>query len=78
MIIGIKVMYSCRLCGVLRAEVEVPERGEQEGVVEWVGETLARRIGNDHERRSPDCGATAIDEVWIPANAEGIGRPVKH
>lgn len=62
----IEVLYSCRLCGVKKAPVSVRERRESESVPFWVGEVVATIITEDHDKRSPACGAEVIDEVFIP------------
>jgi len=72
----IRCMYSCRLCGIQKASLDVPARGDDEEVGHWVGETCARAIGEDHAKRSPGCSAQKIDEVWIPINgAPRVGDP---
>ena len=70
----IAVHYTCRMCGVEDAIVNVRARGEEQDVVNWLQETCARAIYNDHIARSPQCPATSISEVKIPiAGADKIG-----
>lgn len=71
---NITVMYTCHLCGIVKAKVWVPERG-QEDVIAFT-ERTALLCGQDHDARSPKCQAGKLD-LWIPvpAGAERIGEP---
>lgn len=72
----IEVRYSCVACGVQRATVAVPARGEEDVVV-WVKDVMAPAIGEDHAARSPFCSSRTMSEVLIPiTGAEKVGGPV--
>jgi hypothetical protein len=72
----IKVLYSCVLCGIHRAEVSVPER-TNEDVVYWVQTIVGNQIKQDHTSRSPECRATSVQDLMIPiSGVEKIGGPV--
>jgi hypothetical protein len=71
----VKVQYLCP-CVDDWVEVEVPERQPALGVVPWVEQVVASRIGQDHAARSPRCARTTIDQVRIPVlpGTQDIGR----
>lgn len=74
-----KISYTCLPCGAVNVELEVPDRGA-ESVVEWMKKTVVTKIAEDHQQRSPRCGASTITEVRIPLNegSDGVGKPTKH
>lgn len=74
-----KVKYSCGECGINKVDVDVPARGRAVDVVFWVQEVVARRIGDDHQKRSPDCKAKTIQNLMIPISDddEFIGQEKK-
>lgn len=73
----ITVMYSCFGCGVVKEKLEVPAR-EDEGVLTWTNLTV-RRIADAHRREHPDCQATTLSELMIPATGRSkIGGPVEN
>ena len=74
--VTIRCMYSCLQCGIVKAPVDVPVRGEDEDMGHWVSETVGWAIKRDHDQRSPACGATKIDQVWIPLSGrDKVGGP---
>lgn len=54
----ITVKYSCNQCGLVKREVGVPIRREDEDVVHWVEQTVGRAVKRDHNAVSPHCTAT--------------------
>ena len=74
------VRYSCFACGVHHAEIEVPDREHDEPVVHWVGETVARVVGEDHQARYPKCREEKLSELEIPfpPGTDKLGAPVKN
>lgn len=67
--------YTCGLCGVVRAKVEVEERGEED-VIEWTTKVMTPALVRDHEMRSPNCHPKKFTEVYIPiTGAKKIGGP---
>lgn len=67
--------YSCPLCGVLKAEVDVPARGEED-VIAWMDRTILV-LAVDHARRSPDCHPDKLVDVMIPLDGtDRVGGPV--
>jgi hypothetical protein len=62
---AIQVKYSCFKCGINRVLVAVPAR-QDEDVVEWMNKVCAPALSADHDRRSPHCRITKLDEVMIP------------
>lgn len=71
--VTIAVKYSCVGCGLVRAEAVVPAR-EEEGVVEWVEQTI-RRVAADHARRSSWCVGILTDLMIPITGVEKIGGP---
>jgi hypothetical protein len=61
---AIQCEYSCKQCGIKRQKVTVPARGEED-VIAWL-DSAAMAMSRDHDRRSPLCRITKLDEVWIP------------
>lgn len=59
------VKYSCFPCGVRRADLEVPARGDEDVLV-WMQAT-AHRIAQAHRLACPTCRHHQIDELLIPA-----------
>ena len=69
---AIQCKYSCFKCGIIKRVITVPSR-EEEDVKTWMDAT-ALLISRDHDRHSPGCVITKLDEVWIPVEgAEKIG-----
>lgn len=67
--------YSCALCGLRRAQVRVPARGE-ESILDWVNKVAAVAISQDHAQRSPNCPSREMSELMIPiSGAEKVGGP---
>ena len=75
----IQILYSCHLCGVVKARLDVVERSSGEDVLRWM-DKVSEAIGADHAGRSPSCGATKISEVWIPVpdGTQNVGQRVKN
>ena len=68
MTLSITCKYSCFQCGIQRQDVVVSAR-EGENVVEWLEKVCAPALSRDHDRRSPHCHITKLDEVMIPIPA---------
>ena len=78
LLMTVTVKYSCHVCGLVKAELEVAARGAEQDVVAWV-EGLRPQLGADHLRRSPGCTAAAADlYIPLPAGAARIGDPTAH
>lgn len=72
----IDCMYSCTVCGIVKAHVKVRLREEAENVVDWLQKVATPAFVADHERRSPDCRPTFFADVYIPiSGAKFIGGP---
>ena len=70
----IRCFYSCPLCGLKKAAVEVQARGSED-VVAWMDATI-RTIAADHRRRSPLCRPVQLHDLMIPIHgSEKIGGP---
>lgn len=71
---AIQVKYSCFKCGINRVLVTIPAR-QDEDVVAWMNNVCAPALSRDHDRRSPHCRITTLDEVMIPLfeDSEKIG-----
>lgn len=59
------IKYSCFPCGVRRADLAVPARGDED-VVTWMRAT-ADRVAQAHRGAHPTCRHYQIDELMIPA-----------
>jgi len=61
-------MYSCNLCGIEKAHVQVPILEESQSVLDWLDNTATPAIEviiADHSRRSPNCFSNTFSEVVI-------------
>lgn len=68
--------YSCKLCGIHRAPIDVPSR-EDEDVRVWMDATV-RLIAQAHTLRSPHCQARELTELLIPTTGtDRIGGPIR-
>lgn len=69
------VRYSCQQCGAKSRLLEVPARGATELIRDWMPKTIGF-VAADHRNRSPQCEATVLTELMIPAGGRdnGIGR----
>lgn len=61
----IKVLYSCRVCGLNNQEVDVTAR-EAEDVVAWMEQTCIVQLAQDHATRRPHCRPETLVDVKIP------------
>jgi len=61
-------LYSCNVCGIKDAEVQVPARGAED-VIAWMNGTLTPHLVADHEQRSPGCRPQSLSQVKIPMPA---------
>ena len=67
----IRVLYTCRACGLADIGVDVPAR-ELEDVTDWL-KTTAQLCGDDHCSRNPACSHLFVD-VKIPVSgADRVG-----
>ena len=73
----ITVKFSCSLCGLHRVETEVMMRKKDQDAVEWMEYHVIPAVRRDHDRRSPGCNPTTLDELLIPmSGSKHIGGPV--
>ena len=72
----IQVQYACDACRLKDIKIQVIARDPAESVTDWIGGT-ARKVWQDHWRRSPNCKATSLTYLKIPYD-EGtpVGAPV--
>lgn len=72
----IQVLFRCR-CMKPGEEITVPvrPRPEIEDAAHWVGQVVAKAVGEAHLKRSPWCREQAMEYVKIPhpENAPHIG-----
>jgi hypothetical protein len=47
--------YSCSMCGLVKAIVEIPVRAEEQSVTDWMEKVCTPALCSDHAQRSPDC-----------------------
>jgi hypothetical protein len=77
----IRVFYTCALCGLFDAPVEVPARGDVPGdddVLVWMRHAIDLVAANHHER-SPFCQPDTLTNIKIPvAHADRLGGPSMH
>lgn len=72
------VRYSCPLCGIKDAPVQVEERPSEMDVRVWMGQVIAA-VSRDHALRSPWCHPSQLHDLKVPiAGAAFIGGPVQH
>lgn len=62
----IECMYSCTLCGIIKAHVEVACRTDDEDISDWVKNVCVPTLCDDHAKRSPSCHPEKLSEVYIP------------
>lgn len=75
MISQITLKYSCDRCGLKDVEVSVPAR-QNEDVVAWLEGVVGHFVHADHQRRSPGCRATSVQNLMIPTTgAQKVGGP---
>lgn len=73
----ITVSYSCLLCGLRDAPVEVPARTD-ECVLKWM-ESTCRACAADHRTRSPYCHPTELHDLKIPmTGTDRVGGAPRH
>ena len=74
----LRVLYSCKGCGVVDRGVIVRHRAEGQDIVKWV-QYVAERVGIDHSLESPRCQQRTAD-IKIPVNedATAIGVVGSH
>lgn len=73
------VLYSCSACEVEGAEVPVPLREPGQDVISWFELIVLPALRADHQLRSPDCEAHALEHVLVPQVAGAcLGGPVLH
>lgn len=74
----IEIKYRC-CCMVDEVPVMVPERADDQDVVDWVQQNVGYATFLDHRRRSPKCRSEKTDYVKIPApeNAPMLGQAPK-
>lgn len=73
------VIYKCR-CMAEEATVAVPDRRDDENVVDWVQQIVGSALLLDHRTRSPDCRSNVTEYVKIPVDTGEnamIGRVTK-
>lgn len=77
MIPGIVLKFTCRGCGADQHPFEVPYRGRNQDLLEWMETIVRPAMGVAHRRHAPMCLGTSCD-LWIPISeaADGIGKRV--
>lgn len=76
----IRCFYTCKLCGLTRQYVDVPERDPtKQDVVQWLRETATMALVIDHQSRSPYCRSKEFAEVGIPVDegTEHVGAKTR-
>lgn len=63
---AIKCLYTCKSCGVLDRPVQMPARGDDESVADWMNKVCAPAISRDHENYSPHCTQRTMRNLKIP------------
>ena len=59
--------YSCRECGLVKAEVKVMARqSPNTDVRDYMEGVVFPAVGRDHRRRSPQCKAERLQDLYIP------------
>lgn len=77
--VTIDCMYSCALCGIIKAHVDIPVRTDTQDVAFWMEKVAAPRLSEDHAKRSPFCYPKTLSEVYIPVDgARMIGGAVEN
>lgn len=76
MIITLAVQYTCLLCGIRDAVVQVPaRRSEAEDLKAWMDATIVL-ISAHHRRRSPTCHPRTLTNMKIPIDGVAyVGGP---
>jgi hypothetical protein len=69
---AIQCKYSCFQCGIKEQIVTVPARGSEDVLV-WLEQVAAPGLSADHQRRSPHCRITKLDEIMIPLFEDSAG-----
>lgn len=59
------VIYKCG-CMAEEATVWVPDRKDDQDVLDWVERTMGHALAADHRARSPQCRETKTEYVKIP------------
>lgn len=70
------VSYKCT-CMAKEVTVAVPDRPDEQDIVDWVGVTAANALGEDHRKRSPHCPATKVEFMKFevdPTGSTPMGR----
>lgn len=75
----IKIVYTCRQCGLELVACDVRERKADEDVAVWLREIVTPALRDDHDKRSPVCMASKISELRIPImGVSYVGQAVTH
>lgn len=72
--------FSCKLCGIKKASVEVPAReGSHQDVLQWMKQVVIPAISIEHDRLSPNCHPESLQDIMIPCepNAEFLGQQIE-
>jgi hypothetical protein len=73
----ITVKYSCHLCGIVKREVQVRARGDED-VVQWLEQVCISDLVKDHSSVSPECRPSELKDIMIPVSgSDKIGGVVK-
>lgn len=75
---GLVIRYSCKACGIKRAETLVTYRERGADIVDWMKQAVEPVLAYDHLERSPDCDTDQLSEVMIPVppGIHGIGERI--
>ena len=70
----VQIQYSCAVCGLTDASVNVPER-VIDNVIHWFEHIAMPRVMEDHRKRSPDCKPKSLTNIKMPIAPDGtIGK----
>jgi hypothetical protein len=72
----LECMFSCSLCGMVKAKVYVPVRVEGQDIVDWMEKVCTPHIVEAHQMLSPECRAPTLENLLIPISDLGIGFPL--
>jgi hypothetical protein len=75
----IGILYSCHLCGIKNAEVQVRLREPTEDVIAWMEQAVIVTLSVDHDERSPHCHPEQLCDIKIPTDGRRyVGGPVEN
>jgi hypothetical protein len=69
----INVKYSCKLCGIIKRNVIIPERLENQDIKDYLENVVMISLAEDHQHVSPNCRPTHFQDLMIPYTDKGAG-----